>query len=390
MASLTNAILDNANPSSVTGTGRLDNSLREALSNRISNITRQDTPFKSSLGTEKTTRETFDWLTDQDAAPVDNNQSQGSQFSSPTETGRTRLYNYTAIRTKFIDVSDTSIASDTAGISSEYKYQMMKRARELKKDDERGLLAYPVQGTGTDQLTFASNAFSDDQDSHDSLSRVVKRAYDGSNAAVTGSVWSWVRNFETASTDDVRIISQNSDGDGIDVSGTGSTGISSNTNANGSSIVADGAAATSLSRAKVNSILQKIYEAGQGNPTMAMCSPALKISFSEVYSNSETIANDIRRLNAMEKMINTAITKITTDFGFVIGLVPNWIMTDTHGSDGSSVLFYEPSMMKICVLRPYSEKPLGQEGDNTRGMVRYEAGLKVMNPLAHGVILNVS
>ena len=375
MPAITNAVLDNANPASTTGTGRLDNSLREALSNRISNISRQDTPFKSSLGTEKTTREVFDWLTDADANPVDNNQVPGSQFVSPTEQGRSRLYNYTGIRTKFIDVSDTSIASDTAGVSSEYKYQMMKRARELKKDDERSLIRYPA----TSDLA--------------GLRTAAKRAYDGTNASVTGSVWSWLDNFETAAANTVTEVAWNVENTSVMTVTAGSTsGISNANRANGTGFVFDSGSATALSRAKVNSILSKIYSRGQGNPSMAMCSPALKVRFSEVYSNNSATdtSNDIRRLSAMEKMINTAITKISTDFGYVIGLVPNWIMTDANGSDGSSVLFYEPAQMKVCVLRPYSEKPLGQEGDNTRGMVRYEAGLKVTNPIAHGAIVNVN
>lgn len=382
MAPLTNAVLDSAPTGSPTGTGRLDNSLREALANRISNISRQDTPFKSSLGTEKTTRETFDWLTDEDAAPVDNNQPQGVQFSSPTEQGRTRLYNYTGIRTKFIDVTDTSIASDTAGVSSEYKYQMMKRARELKKDDERSLLRYPARITGGSGSTSAANE----------ITNSTKQPYGGSNTTpgITGPIWTWISNFETAGTG---VSEQAADTRGtVNVPQAANAFSAGSVRANGTSVVFDTANATPLTRAKVNNILTRIYEAGQGNPTLAMCSPALKVRFSEVYSNNSATdtSNDIRRLQSMEKMINTAITKITTDFGFVIGLVPNWIMTNTHGSDGSSVLFYEPSMIKACVLRPYSEKPLGQEGDNTRGMVRYEAGIKIMNPLAHGVILNVT
>ena len=93
MASLTTSTLDNANPSGVTGTGRLDNSLREALANKISNISRQDTPFMSSIGTEKTGRETFDWLTDADADPVFNAHIQGQSFQEPTVVGRTRPTN---------------------------------------------------------------------------------------------------------------------------------------------------------------------------------------------------------------------------------------------------------------------------------------------------------
>ena len=63
---------------------------------------------------------------------------------------------------------------------------------------------------------------------------------------------------------------------------------------------------------------------------MAMMSPALKVQFSDVYANADVAGNDIRRITAVEKMIGTAITKITTDFGFMIGAAPNWIMTGTH------------------------------------------------------------
>ena len=371
MASFTTNTAAAANPASTPGTGRLDNSLREALANKISNISRQDTPFTSSIGTEKTARETFDWMTDADAAPAANAQVQGVQWSSPTEQGRTRLYSYTQILTKFIDVADTTIATDTAGVSSEYKYQMMKRARELKKDYERANIVFPATAN----------------DVGDS----VKRAFDGSNAAQLASAWTWVKNWETAAATTVtEIADDNHDGTSNTVTAGTAGGLSSAARANGTAVLRDSGAATALTRAKVNNILVKIYEAGQGSPSMAMMSPALKVKFSEVYSNSETAGNDIRRITAAEKMIGTAITKITTDFGFVIGAVPNWLMTAANGSSSNNILFYEPSHFKTCVLRPYSEKPLGQEGDNTRGMVRYEAGLKCMNPLAHGVILNVN
>ena len=339
MASLTTNTLDQANPSGVTGTGRLDNSLREALANKISNISRQDTPFTSSIGTEKTGRETFDWLTDADENPVFNANAQGAAFSEPSVNGRTRLYNYTQIYLKNIHVADTTQAADTAGISSEYKYQMMKRARELKKDVEAQNVRFGAAGAN--------------------LTRSVKRPFDGTNAATSASVWTWVSNQETREANTVtEVADDNFDGTPNTVTAGVAAGLSFNTRANGTSLVVDSnGTPEALSRAKVNSILTKIYNAGQGNPTMAMMSPALKVQFSDVYANADVVGNDIRRITAVEKMIGTAITKITTDFGFMIGAMPNWIMTDTHGSSANNILFYEPALFKSCVLCPYSEKP---------------------------------
>ncbi len=371
-----------ANPSGVTGTGRLDNSLREALSNMISNISRQDTPFMSSIGTENVSRDTFDWLTDEDNAPVDNAQVEGVQWSSPAaslQQTRTRLYNYAEIATKNIDVSDSAIASDAAGIDSEYKYQMMKRARELKKDQERSMIRHP--GNGTTITPGTSTA----------LNNVVKYAFDGTNAAISSSVWTWVENLETIANASAKVIAADTRGTVTVVNAGAATGLSTLNRANGTTVAYDtDSTPADLTRTLVNNILVKIYEAGQGNPSLGTMSPALKVRFSEVYSQgSDTNGADIRRITAAEKMIGTAITKITTDFGFVLGLVPNWLMTDGNGSDGSSILFYEPTHFKTCVFRPYSEKMLGQTGDNTIGMVRAQQGFKSTNGAAHGIVLNV-
>lgn len=373
---LTTDTQTSANPASVTGTGRLDNSLREALANMISNNTRQDTPFMSSMKTESVGREVFDWLTDEDADPIANMQVQGSTWADVDENGRTRLYNYTQIGTKNISVADSARAADAAGVSDEYKYQMMKRARELKKDFERNYIEHPGNGSA------ASNG---------DLDNVVKYAFDGTNAAGTGTVWTWVKHYETAAASTVIELGADTFGTNNTVSAGSSGGKDENSRANGTSVIYDTGSATSLTRAKVNDLLVKIYEAGQGNPSLAMMSPSLKVRFSEVYSRGqETAQNDLRRIQAAEKMIGTAIEKIMTDFGFVIGAVPNWLMTDAHGSDGSSILFYEPSAFIECIFRPYSEKPLGQDGDRTIGMVRKEAGVKCVNPGKHGVILNVN
>ena len=93
-------------------------------------------------------------------------------------------------------------------------------------------------------------------------------------------------------------------------------------------------------------------------------------------------------------MLNMAITGVQTDFGFSLGLVPNWLFNNVAGTgntDPASILFYDPAMIKTGVLRPLSSKrDLAQSGDGMRGLLRCEKTLIVQNPTPVGVLHSVS
>ena len=145
---------------------------REDLANFISMITRDETPFMSSIGKTKATAIYHEWQTDELQQPGNSRISEGTDYVLPGATGaiggaapstapnggvavgndvgdgtfnvvgpnRTRLGNYTQINGKTISVSGTRRAIDSAGVADEYAYQLKKRGTELRRDVEFDLV----------------------------------------------------------------------------------------------------------------------------------------------------------------------------------------------------------------------------------------------------------
>ena len=148
-----------------------DVSQREDLANFISMITRDETPFMSSIGKTKATAIYHEWQTDQLQAPGDSRIAEGLDYVVPGGAAigggeaqatpgadfavvgpmRHRLGNYTQINGKTIAVSGTRRAIDQAGVADEYAYQLKKRGTELRRDLEHDLIMkFSVsQGGGT-------------------------------------------------------------------------------------------------------------------------------------------------------------------------------------------------------------------------------------------------
>ena len=159
-----------------------DVSQREDLANFISMITRDETPFMSSIGKTKATAIYHEWQTDSLVAPGNSVIGEGTDFAIPgsRDSGfsgglsntaapglgtaadvfstvgnfRNRLGNYTQINGKTIAVSGTRRAVDQAGVADEYAYQLKKRGTELRRDLEFNLIhtyqSASSQTAGTD------------------------------------------------------------------------------------------------------------------------------------------------------------------------------------------------------------------------------------------------
>ena len=109
---------------------------REDLANFISMITRDETPFMSSIGKTKATAIYHEWQTDTLASPGNSRIAEGQDYINPGVTAtqdptipgafnpvgphRTRLGNYTQINGKTIAVSGTKRAVDQAAVADEY------------------------------------------------------------------------------------------------------------------------------------------------------------------------------------------------------------------------------------------------------------------------------
>jgi len=117
---------------------------KEDLTDIITNLSPDETPFYSTFGKVKANATYHEYQTDELAAPADNAQIEGVDYTFTRPAARTRLGNYSQIFITNVTVSDTQRAVSTAGLEDEFVYQMTKKMKEHARDIEIAL----VTGTG--------------------------------------------------------------------------------------------------------------------------------------------------------------------------------------------------------------------------------------------------
>src|SRR5574343_734518 len=123
--------------------------IREELSNLITDISPEETPFMSNIGRGSVKNTYIEWLTDAlGAASTTNAAIEGADLDGAAAervytdpTARVRLGNYTQISRKTVAISGSHRAVDNAGVSDELAYQVAKIGRELKRDMEATLVS---------------------------------------------------------------------------------------------------------------------------------------------------------------------------------------------------------------------------------------------------------
>jgi len=322
---------------------------KEDLASFISMITRDETPFLSSIGTKKAAGIFHEWQTDSLAAPVANAKAEGLDYTAAdTPTTTTRLGNYSQILVKEIKVSKTLDSISKAGRNSEFAYQMKKKGTELKRDLEHALI-------GTRQITNGSG---------------VADAVGDNTGRKMGGYQSWVpkeNNWDaSASTPAFQ-------------SAAGGNGATAHT--------APTAGTHVLALTDIDEVMQRVYEEG-GKASILMMSPSNKRAFSTLAQG----AGSNTRRNLDEKgSLRQSVELYESDFG-VVKVVPNFIQglaASVDISDGvggtTDVIVYDPSWWSMANLRSLATTDVGQKGDSTVGMMVEETTLECRNP--HGSAL---
>jgi len=359
------------------GTGK-DVSQREDLANFITMITRDETPFMSSIGSAKATAIYHEWQTDKLEVPGNSTIGEGTDYIQPAAGGgtgtpavgnkfaesgpnRTRLGNYTQINGKTIAVSGTRRAVDQAGVADEYAYQLKKRGTELRRDVEHDMIhSFNVSGAVGVQNANARTAGG-------------YQAFINDTATVN-----YLGGWQAPATQ-----------------GDGTGKIKSNAAAAGQP------AKGSLSLSEIDSVMQKIYEEG-GKATKIMISPKLRRDFSDLMISDTGVVRNIDEKGKLRQSVDVYMS----DFGDLM-VVPNYIMgltnavqfTQTNGTTNLgattdvanfSALIYDPQWFAMATLRPLKEVDVGQQGDSTKGMMVEEATLEVRNPSGCGAIYGLN
>ena len=394
-----------------SGSRGRDVSQREDLANFISMLTRDETPFMSSIGKTKATAIYHEWQTDQLQAPGTSRIGEGTDYIIPTgvnsgtaglpsggipnsaagqpgtqnaagmqadestfaTTGpqRSRLGNYTQINGKTIAVSGTRRAIDQAGVADEYAYQLKKRGTELRRDLEFDLIhSFNVAQTGT------FNGAVPGQSTGQTIANAAARSFGGYQARINQS-----QRLETNAALGGNVIYKG-DFTAPATAGVGTT-IPVKT-------VADAPTRAPLALSDIDLAMQRIYQNG-GKANKLMLSPKLRRDFSDLMVTD----SGVRRNIDMDGKLRQSVDVYMSDFGDVM-VTPNYIMglerniafqqqgatgdTETTDLADFCALLYDPMWFSIATLRPLQEVDVGQRGDSTIGMMIEECTLEVKNP----------
>jgi hypothetical protein len=300
--------------------------IRESLSDVIANISPEETPFQSNVGSKSVSNTYFEWQKDSLAAADTTARISGDDVSSFDSTSATtRVGNYTQILRRTVIVADNLEAVDKAGRDSEMAYQVAKRGKELKRDIEAVLTANNARvagGTGT--------------------------------APETAGLGAWVATNDNFGTG------------GASPTGDGSNGRTDGTQ-------------RAFTEAQLKSVMSSVWTAG-GNPTVLMVGAFNK---QKVSGFAGIAAQRYMAPADGPTTIIGAADVYLSDFG-QLSVVPNrfqrardaWVLDTEYAA--------------VCNLRPIQKVDLAKTGDASKAMLIWEGGLKVANEAAHGLIADLT
>jgi len=298
--------------------------IREDLSNVITNIAPEETPYMSNIGRETISNSLYEWQTDTLAAAAANKQLEGDDVTSfDAVTATVRLQNYAQISRKTIVLSATEEVVNKAGRRSELAYQIAKRGAELKRDQEFTMLNGAVAAAGN-TTTARGTA---------SLQAFIKTNYD---MQTNGANPSYTTLPNSARTDgNVRTFTETI----------------------------------------LKNVIQQVWTAG-GTPKILMTGPVNKqrvSGFSGIASSRFNIDGGARPAT-----IIGAADIYVSDFGNV-QVVPNRFQRERDA------FVIDPDYAKLMTLRPYQQIELAKTGDAEKRLLIVEWGHKVLAENAHGI-----
>ena len=298
--------------------------IREDLSNVITNIAPEETPYQSNIGRESISNSLFEWQTDTLAAAAANKQLEGDDVTSyDAVTATVRMQNYAQISRKTIVLSATEETVNKAGRRSELAYQIAKKGAELKRDQEFTLLNGAVAAAGN-TTTARGTA---------SLGAFVKTNVD---MQTNGANPSYTTLPNSARTDgNVRTFTETI----------------------------------------LKNVIQQVWTAG-GTPKMLMTGPVNKqrvSGFSGIASSRFNIEGGARPATLVG-----AVDIYVSDFGNV-QVIANRFQRERDA------WVIDPDMAKLTTLRPYQQVELAKTGDAEKRMLIVEWGHKVLAENAMGL-----
>ena len=333
--------------------------INEDLMQKIYDVSPVDRPFLDAIGSMTSDNTYKEWIREDLAAAVSTNKRVDGSDSSALNDTRTgeRLGNYHQLMSKTVRVSDRGRDVNTVGSSDELVRQLMKRQKELKRDEEAA-------------LTSSNEAISGDS----------------STASQTAGVGAWIGTGQSATNTDRGV-------GGADPILSGNPGGAPTTGP-----VAGTKRA--LSEATVKSMVKAAYLKG-GDITMAMSTPAVI----DVFSNRLFASTAVAQIQTQVDQSNTtnassgngnagggvvaqgSVNIFVTNFG-TMELVPNRFQEDS--STGAADLYLlDPSTWEASYLSGYRTKELARNGLAENREITVDVTLCALNEEANAVVADI-
>ena len=302
----------------------------------IYDISPEETPFMSSAGVgPRATQTLVEWQTDALAAADGSNAvvegDDPKTFSTPGAS--VRVGNYCQISDKTVAVSDTVEVVDKAGRRSELAYQISRRGRELKRDQETILLqaqAGEAGGLATARLLAGLNA--------------------------------WVKTNTNFYTTD--------GGDPVYTSGVPSA------------VRTDGGTLRAFTETIAKDVIQQGWTSG-ANPTVIMVGPVNKSRVSSTFVGIATRNFDLSNVSPRATAIIASADVYVSDFG-TFRVIPNRFQRERDA------WFLDFEYVEVRYLRPHQTVKLAKTGDNEKRHMKCEWTLVVKNEAALGLAADLT
>lgn len=307
---------------------------REELSDFVSRITPEDTPIYSLVDkvSFKTTHP--EWETDDLAAPADNIQLEGDEYTFGATTPAVRMGNYMQILRKDGIISGTQDATDNAGNLEQVKTQKLKKGVELRKDVEYSITAANASVAGATRRSGSLSTW---------LATNVSRGASGANGG-----------YNT--------------GTGLTVAPTLGT-------------------QRAFTKVLMDSVMQQGYQNG-ANFKHVVCSPYIKSVFVTFMSDANVASFRYAADSGKGNSIVANADIYEGPFGKVM-IQPNRVMAGSAGL-ARNVFFIDPEFIEFGWFRKIAEdKEVAKTGDARKFVLLGEGGLKVKNEKGLGVVADV-
>tara|TARA_B100002019_G_scaffold20410_1_gene15611 strand:- start:896 stop:1852 length:957 start_codon:yes stop_codon:yes gene_type:complete len=297
--------------------------IREDLSDIITNITPEATPFFSKCGKTTANNTLVEWQTDTLRNSAANAHIEGDATTAQAAVATVRLNNRTQIFKNAVIVSDTDEGLNKAGRQREMAYQIVKIAKEQKLDIEKAL--------------FDNNA---------------KVAGNASTARELAGAPSWIKtnvDFQSGNS------GANPTGDGTDAR-------------------TDDGTPTAFSQTKFDTVMQSIWENGGEPDTVYLSAFQMNVALGFTGNN-----NQRSQVQASDERVIKSLAVYTTPWG-TIEFMPS------RENRSRDVFIMQDDKWEVATLRPTKNTELAKTGDNTQRQIVTELTLCAKNEAANGII----